>query len=99
MSDSAYGWTYFGLNLASSVEQIVGNLYYLQATRLPRLGYDGKPNGYRYRTINGKMFDFDYPHGNINKIHFHGIPEGNLSNRIKEHWGFFRLIWWFIIGR
>lgn len=35
MNDAAYSWTYFGLNLASSVGQIAGRAYSLYNTRTP----------------------------------------------------------------
>ena len=99
MSDTAYGWIYFGLNLTSSIGQMVGTAYYLQATRVPRLGYDGQPNGYRYKTMNGKMYDFDYPHGNVRKNHYHGWAGPGLHGRVKPHWGYLRLLLWLFIGR
>ena len=100
MSDTAYGWTYFGLNLASSIGQVAGNVYYLESVKLPRIGYDGKINGFRYKTKNGKMFDFDYPHGNIRKNHFHGWNGPGLTGRTSgQHWNYLRLIWWLISGR
>ncbi len=100
MSDTAYGWTYFGLNLTSSIGQIVGNVYYLESVKSPRIGYDGKSNGFRYKTKNGKMFDFDYPHGNIRKNHFHGWNGPGLTGRTSgQHWNYLRLIWWLISGR
>ena len=100
MSDTAYGWTYFGLNLASSIGQIAGNVYYLESVKSPRIGYDGKFNGFRYKTKNGKMFDFDYPHGNIRKNHFHGWNGPGLTGRTSgQHWNYLRLIWWLISGR
>ena len=84
MSDMAYGWTYFGLNLASFVGQAAGNIYNLKKTREPRLGYDGELNGYRYKTKNGKMFDFDYPHNNIRINHFHGWNGPGLTGRTSR---------------
>ena len=100
MSDMAYGWTYFGLNLASFVGQAAGNIYNLKKTREPRLGYDGELNGYRYKTKNGKMFDFDYPHNNIRINHFHGWNGPGLTGRTSgQHWNYLRLIWWLISGR
>lgn len=100
MSDTAYGWTYLGLNLASSVGQIAGNVFYLESVKSPRIGYDGKSNGFRYKTKNGKMFDFDYPHGNIRKKHFHGWNGPGLTGRTSgQHWNYLRLIWWLISGR
>lgn len=100
MSDTAYGWTYFGLNLASSIGQIAGNTYSLIATRQPRLGYDGQLKGYRYKNLKGKyLYDFDYPHGNISFNHYHGIPGGIMQNRTDGHWNYLRLIWWLITGK
>lgn len=100
MSYSAYGWTYFGLNLASSIGQIAANTYSLIATRQPRLGYNGQLNGYRYKNLKGKyLYDFDYPHGNISVNHYHGIPGGIMQNRTKGHWSYLRLILWLITGK
>lgn len=100
MSDTAYNWTYIGLNAASSVGQIAGKAWHLRATRQVRLGYDGQPNGYRYKTMNGKMYDFDYPHGNIKIDHYHGWNGPGLTNRTDGlHWSYLRLIRWLISGR
>lgn len=100
VDDATYAWSYFGLNLASSIGQIAGNVYYLESVKLPRVGYDGKVNGFRYKTKNGKMFDFDYPHGNIRKNHFHGWNGPGLTGRTRgQHWNYLRLIWWLISGR
>ena len=100
MSDTAYGWTYFGLNLLSSVGQIAGNAYYLESSKSLRVGHTGKPKGFRYKTKNGKMFDFDYPHGNIRENHFHGWNGPGLTGRTSgKHWKYLRFIWWLISGR
>ena len=89
MSDSAYGWTYFGLNLASSVEQIVGNGYRLYKTRTPRISRTGEISGYRYFDKFGNpFFDFDYPHINVSYNHWHGWGGPGLQGRTKGHWGF-----------
>ena len=84
MSDTAYGWTYLGLNIASSVGQIAGNVFYLESVKSPRIGYDGKSNGFRYKTKNGKMFDFDYPHGNIRKKTFSWLEWTRVNRQDKR---------------
>ena len=100
LSDSVYNWTYFGLNLVSSIGQIAGNSYHLLKTREVRFGYKGNLKGYRYKNSKGEyLFDFDYPHGNIKKSHYHGIINGELRNRTVGHWGYLRLIWWLITRR
>ena len=100
LSDSVYNWTYFGLNLVSSIGQIAGNSYHLLKTREVRFGYKGNLKGYRYKNSKGEyLFDFDYPHGNIKKSHYHGIIDGELRNRTVGHWGYLRLIWWLITRR
>lgn len=77
---------------------MAGNAYHLHTTREVRLGHHGNLKGYRYKTTNGKMFDFDYPHGNIRSNHFHGIPGGVLKNRTNGHWNYLQLILWLIKG-
>ena len=78
MSDTAYGWTYFGLNLASSVGQIAGRAYSLYNTRTPIYNSKtGELKQYRYFDSKGrKLFDMDLRHpayGNpkIKFPHFH----------------------------
>ena len=87
MSDSAYGWTYFGLNLASSVGQIVGNGFRLYKARTPRISRTGEISGYRYFDKFGNPF-FDYPHINVSYNHWHGWGGPGLQGRTKGHWGF-----------
>jgi RHS repeat-associated protein len=101
MSDTAYGWTYFGLNLASSLGQMAGNAYRLHQTRTPRIGRAGELDGYRYVDRGGNpLFDFDYAHGGkINYNHFHGWAGPGLTGRTAGHWNYLRLIWWLISGR
>jgi hypothetical protein len=100
LSDNAYGWTYFGLNVASSIGQIAGRAYNLRATRTPNLGYDGAPNGYHYYDQNGNiLFDFDYPHGNIPYNHFHGWTGPGMTGRTGGHMSYLELIWWLLGGK
>ncbi len=100
-SDSEYGWTYLGLNIASSVGQIAGRSYSLRATREVGFSHDGMNiKGYRYRDLKGNLlYDFDYPHGNIRSNHYHGIPGGDMANRTTGHWNYIELIWWLLSGR
>lgn len=89
MSDTAYAWSYLGLNFASSVGQAVGNMYHLHATRKVRYDHSGvKVQGYRYFDRKGDpFFDFDYPHANIRYNHWHGWNGPGLTNRSKhDHW-------------
>ena len=101
MSDSAYAWSYLGLNFASSVGQAAGNMYHLHATRQVRFSNNGvNVKGYRYfdRKCN-PFFDFDYPHGKIKYNHWHGWYGPGLTNRSKgEHWSYLELIWWMFGG-
>ena len=102
MSDTAYGWTYFGLNFASSIGQIAGNIYRLHATRIIRYSKNGLSiKGYRYYDRKGNpFFDFDYPHGNVEHNHWHGWAGPGLNGRTDgQHWKYWRLIWWFFSGR
>ncbi len=100
MSDIAYGWTYFGLNLASSVGQSIGIGYRLRMNRTPRIGRAGELDGYRYYDRAGNpFFDFDYADANISKNHWHGWAGPGLKGRTKGHWNYLRLIWWMISGR
>ncbi len=101
MSDSAYGWTYIGLNVASSVGQIAGRSYHLRSTREVKFGHDGLSiKGYRYYNMKGRLlYDFDYPHGNIGFIHYHGWQGPGLTGRTGGHWNYTRLIWWLLTGR
>ncbi len=64
MSDFEYGLVYNGLNLASSIGQILGDCYFLHKTRTVRIGKNNEIDGYRYYDIAGEpLFDFDYAHG------------------------------------
>ena len=98
MSDSAYGWTYAGLNLVSSIGQAFGEVYRLHSTRQIRLSHDGTTTkGYRYFDKKGDaFFDFDYPHNKIRKNHWHGWNGPGLTNRTTDvnHWDYFDLISW-----
>ena len=101
MSDSAYAWSYLGLNFASSVGQAAGNMYHLHATRQVRFSNNGaNVKGYRYFDRKGNpFFDFDYPHGNIRHNHWHGWNGPGLTNRsVHDHWSYLELIWWMFGG-
>ena len=101
MSDSAYAWSYLGLNFASSVGQAAGNMYHLHATRQVRYSNNGaNVKGYRYFDRKGNpFFDFDYPHGNIRYNHWHGWNGPGLTNRsVHDHWNYLELIWWMFGG-
>ena len=101
MSDSAYAWSYLGLNFASSIGQAAGNMYHLHATRQVRFSNNGaNVKGYRYFDRKGNpFFDFDYPHGNIQYNHWHGWGGPGLTNRSKgDHWSYLELIWWMFGG-
>ena len=100
MNDSAYVWSYLGLNFASSIGQAAGNVYRLHATREIRLNHSGtEVNGYRYFDRKGNpFFDFDYPHNNIPYNHWHGWDGPGLTNRTRGHWSYLRLILWMLGG-
>ena len=98
MSDTAYGWTYFGLNLASSVGQIAGRAYSLYNTRTPVYNSKtGELKQYRYFDSKGrKLFDVDLMHpayGNpkIKFPHFHAWLK-NGTRLGKNHTGYFIMI-------
>ena len=100
LSDSAYGWTYAGLNIVSSLGQVAGNVYRLHQTRFTRIGRGGELHGYRYYDTAGRpWFDFDYPHyGKINYNHFHGWAGPGLTGRTNKHLKYFGFILWLIGG-
>lgn len=98
MSDTAYGWTYFGLNLASSVGQISGRAYSLYNTRIPVYNNKtGELKQYRYFDSKGrKLFDVDLMHpayGNpkIKFPHFHAWLKNGTRLGIN-HTGYFIMI-------
>lgn len=100
MSDTAYGWTYIGLNIASSVGQVTGRAYNLHNTRVARFGHTGNLKGYHYYNQRGNiLFDFDYPHGNINYNHFHGWSGPGMTGRTGDHWSYIELIQWLFGGK
>lgn len=49
MSDMAYGWTYFGLNIASAVGSIAGNAYMKYNPRYPGRNPNKIPDGFKDR--------------------------------------------------
>lgn len=98
MSDTAYGWTYFGLNIASSVGQIAGRAYSLYNTRIPVYNSKtGELKQYRYFDSKGrKLFDVDLMHpayGNpkIKFPHFHAWLKNGTRLGIN-HTGYFIMI-------
>ena len=98
MSDTAYGWTYLGLNLASSVGQIVGRAYSLYNTRIPVYNNKtGELKQYRYYDSKGrKLFDVGLMHpayGNpkIKFPHFHAWLKNGTRLGIN-HTGYFIMI-------
>lgn len=93
----SYGWTYTALNIASSVGQVAGRAYNLHNTRVARFGHTGNPKGYHYYDQRGNiLFDFDYPHGNINYNHFHGWSGPGMTGRTGGHWNYLELIQWLL---
>lgn len=100
MSDSAYGWTYTGLNIASGVGQIAGRFYGLRYSRTTRLYSDGSLEGYRYYDLNGQpLYDVDMYHHWAPYKHYHGWSGPGLSGRtVGDHMSYFDLIWWLLGG-
>ena len=102
MSDTAYGWTYFGLNLASSVGQIVGTRYRQIKTRTTIYNTDGSVKQYRYYRSNGnKLYDIDFNHPaygnpNIKFPHYHGWTRAGI--RAKDHQSYIELLIWLLFG-
>ena len=102
MSDTVYGWTYFGLNLASSIGQAAGIRYRQIKTRTAIYNPDGSVKQYRYYRNNGnKLYDIDFNHpayGNpkIKFPHYHGWT--NAGIRAKEHQSYIELIIWLLLG-
>ena len=100
MSDTAYGWTYFGLNLASSVGQIAGVRYRQFSTRTTIYNSNGSVKQYRYYRANGnKLYDIDFNHSaygnpNIKFPHYHGWT--NVGSRAKDHQSYIQLIIWLL---
>ncbi len=101
MSDYAYGWTYAGLNIASSLGQLVGNRYLQYKSREVKFNSDGSPRQYRYYDRSGnRLYDVDFGHGNINWKHYHAWL--NNTNRLGENHtgylimilGLFRRLFW-----
>jgi len=93
MSEAAYGWTYFGLNLASSVGQLIGQRYMQLKTRSATFNRNtGELKQYRYFDGNGnKLYDIDFNHsGNAVFPHYHAWLD-NLT-RITGHNGYIGLI-------
>jgi hypothetical protein len=104
MSDTAYQWTYLGLNLASAVGKIAGQQYLqFEGRTISATNPDGSTKQHRYLkngNPNGKkLFDVDYNHpayGNpdIKFPHYHGWTSGGI--RATDHQSYFQMIWWLI---
>ncbi len=101
MNDSLYSGLYLGLNIGSAVGQIAGRAYHLHSTREAIYGRNGSLNRYRYFDLKGNPFyDYDFPHGNIKFIHYHGWEGPGLKGRTSgEHWKYWRFLWWLLTGR
>ena len=102
MSDTAYGWTYFGLNLASSIGQIAGTSFRQIKTRTTIYNKDGSVKQYRYYKKNGdKLYDVDFNHPthgnkNVKFPHYHGWKKN--GSRVKQHQNYVQLIIWLLFG-
>ena len=102
MSDTAYGWTYFGLNLASSIGQIAGTRFRQIKTRTTIYNKDGSVKQYRYYKKNGdKLYDVDFNHPthgnkNVKFPHYHGWKKN--GSRVKQHQNYVQLIIWLLFG-
>ena len=98
MNDATYSWTYFGLNLASSVGKIAGRAYSLYNTRTPVYNSKtGELKQYRfYDSKKRKLIDMDLKHpayGNprIKFPHFHAwLKNGTRLGR--NHTGYFIML-------
>ena len=101
MSELMYSGLYLGLNIGSAIGQIAGRAYHLYATRTPIYGRDGSLNRYRYSDLRGRpLYDYDFPHGNINFNHYHGWAGPGLNGRTNgQHWGYWRFLWWLLTRR
>ena len=102
MSDTAYDWTYFGLNLASSIGQIAGTRYRQIKTRTAIYNKNGSVKQYRYfRSDGSKLYDIDFNHrayGNpdVKFPHYHGWTSS--GSRANEHQSYIQLILWLLFG-
>ena len=102
MSDTAYGWTYFGLNLASSIGQVTGTRFRQIKTRTTIYNKDGSVKQYRYYKKNGdKLYDVDFNHAaygnkNVKFPHYHGWIKNRI--RAKQHQNYVQLIIWLLFG-
>ena len=102
MSDTAYGWTYFGLNLLSSFGQIAGVRYGQIKTRTAIYNANGTVKQYRYYKSNGnKLYDIDFNHPaygnpNIKFPHYHGWT--SAGKRVRDHQSYIELIIWLLLG-
>ncbi len=102
MSDTAYGWTYFGLNLASSIGQVAGTRFRQIKTRTTIYNKDGSVKQYRYYKKNGdKLYDVDFNHAaygnkNVKFPHYHGWIKNRI--RAKQHQNYVQLIIWLLFG-
>lgn len=102
MSDDAYSWTYFGLNLASSIGQIARTTCRQIKTRTAIYNTDGSVKQYKYYRSNGnKLYDIDFNHPaygnpNIKFPHYYGWTSAGI--RAKDHQSYIKLIIWLLLG-
>ena len=88
MSDSAYAWSYLGLNIASSIGTGLGERYVQVKTRTITYSSDGSIKQYRYYKKGSKLYDVDFKHaGNVKFPHYHGWLR-NGTRLGKKHPGY-----------
>ena len=111
MSDELYNGIYIGLNIASAIGTISGNVYmkYASVSGTSNPGRTGKPfsrhslldnkglKQYRFFDNHGDAwFDIDFRHGgNLKFPHYHGWANASKYN---GHWTWLELLQWLITG-
>ena len=88
MGDTAYAWSYLGLNLASSIGTGLGQRYVQVRNRTVTYNPDGSVKQYRYYKNGSKLYDVDFNHaGKMKFPHYHGwLRDGTRLG--KNHPGY-----------
>lgn len=111
MSEELYNGIYIGLNIASAIGTISGNVYmkYASVSGISNPGRAGRPfsryslidnkglKQYRFFNSHGEVwYDVDFRHGgNLKFPHYHGWANGSKHT---GHWTWLELLQWLIIG-
>ena len=88
MGDTAYAWSYLGLNLASSIGIGLGQRCVQVRNRTVTYNPDGSVKQYRYYKNGSKLYDVDFNHaGKMKFPHYHGwLRDGTRLG--KNHPGY-----------